>query len=166
MERLPAGSEKIEVADALPKGLERRLVLRLLGYWRSICGDRSFPSFAEVDPAAIPDMWPHCFVLEVVGQESDPVFRHVGVDLASHSDVLLAGRRLSDVPSNTLAAHAVSYAQAVIAKRVPVSRGGEFNRDGNIRVLYRSIILPMSDDGETVSGLFGAANCREEQKEE
>lgn len=165
MERLPAASERIEVTAALPRGLERRLVLRLLDYWRGLCGGQTCPSFARVDPAAIPDMWPSCFVLETVGHEADPIFRYVGRDFAAHSDVPLLGLRVSEVPAGTLAAHAVSYAQAVIAKGVPVSRGGEFVRGGNIRVLYRSIILPMSDDGRTVSGLFGAANCREEPKE-
>ena len=29
------------------------------------------------------------------------------------------------------------------------------------RILYRSILLPMSDDGHTICGLLGAANFRE-----
>jgi hypothetical protein len=44
---------------------------------------------------------------------------------------------------------------------VPISRGGEFIKYDGMKVLYRSIILPMSDDGSSVSGLLGAANCRE-----
>ena len=49
----------------------------------------------------------------------------------------------------------------VIEKQVPISRGGEFLKPDGIKVLYRAIILPMSDDGATISGLLGAANCRE-----
>ena len=161
MERLPAETEKIEVTDALPKGLERRLVLRLLSYWRDLCGDRAYPSFADVDPASIPDMWQWAFVIEVVGHEADPVFRHVGDGLVGFAEMPLTGVKLSAAPRDTLVSHAVSYVQAVIAKGVPISRGGEFMREGNIRVLYRSILLPMSDDGTTISGLLGAANCRE-----
>jgi hypothetical protein len=160
MERLPADSERIEVTEALPKGLERRLVLRLLSYWRDLCGARTYPSFADVDPASIPDMWTWAFVIEVVGHENDPVFRHVGDSLAAHAPMPIVGARLSALPRDTLVSHAVSYVQAVIAKGVPISRGGEFRRD-NMRVLYRSILLPMSDDGTTISGLLGAANCRE-----
>jgi len=44
---------------------------------------------------------------------------------------------------------------------VPISRGGEFVKYDGMKVLYRSIIMPMSDDGVTVSGLLGAASCRE-----
>lgn len=165
MERLPADSEKIEVTEALPKGLERRLVLRLLSYWRDLCGARTYPSFADVDPASIPDIWTWALVVEVVGHEADPVFRHVGDSLAAFAPIPLVGLELSALPRETLVTHAVSYVQAVIAKGVPISRGGEFTRPGNIRVLYRSILLPMSDDGTTISGLLGAANCREVQGE-
>ena len=160
MERLPAETEKIEVTDALPKGLERRLVLRLLSYWRDLCGDRAYPSFADVDPASISDMWQWAFVIEVVGHEADPVFRHVGDGLVGFAETPLTGVKLSAAPRDSLVSHAVSYVQAVIAKGVPISRGGEFMRE-NARVLYRSILLPMSDDGTTISGLLGAANCRE-----
>jgi hypothetical protein len=165
MERPPAGTERIEVTDALPKGLERRLVLRLLSYWRDLCGDRLYPSFAAVDPAAIADMWKWAFVIEVVGHETDPVLRHVGDALAEFVHQPLVGLKLSAIPRDTLVSHAVSYVQAVIAKGVPISRGGEYVRDGSIRVLYRSILLPMSDDGSTISGLLGAANCREVPEE-
>ena len=168
MQRPPNETERIEVTDALPKGLERRLVLRLLSYWRELGGDRPFPSFADVDPAAIPDMWKCAFVIEVVGHERDPVLRHAGAEIATATPVPLRDLRLSAVPAGTLVGHAVSYVQAVIAKRVPISRGGEFTRqgpNGRLRVLYRSILLPMSDDGETVSGILGAANCRETPEE-
>ena len=71
------------------------------------------------------------------------------------------GCKVSDVSALTLIGNAVQYAGEVLAREVPISRGGEFVKVDRTRVLYRSIILPMSDDGETVSGLFGAANCRE-----
>lgn len=168
MQRPPGEIEKIEVSEALPTGLERRLVLRLLSYWRELCGERCYPSFADVDPTAIAEMWRNAFVIEVVGHEQDPVIRHAGTEFAASSPVSLEGLRLSAVPAATLASHALSYVQAVIAKGVPISRGGEFVREagsGRVRVLYRSILLPMSDDGETVSGLLGAANCREVPEE-
>ncbi len=42
-----------------------------------------------------------------------------------------------------------------------MSHGDEFIKIDGTKVLYRSILLPMSDDGETISGVLGAANCRE-----
>ena len=64
--------------DEMPSGMERRMVLRPLTYWRELCGDKSFPSFKDVDPSAIPDIWDNSFVLDLAGHEDDPVFRVAG----------------------------------------------------------------------------------------
>ena len=164
MEDVPAGTERTEVSEELPQGMERRLVLRLLSHWRSLCGDRQFPSFKEVDPADIPDIWAHSFVLEILDGEDEHVFRAVGDELSASTDFPFIGCRVSDAPANTLPAVSVAYIDEVLAKGVPISRGGEFYKADGTKVLYRSIILPMSDDGETISGLLGAANCREVQE--
>ncbi|MHA1109269.1 MAG: PAS domain-containing protein, partial [Alphaproteobacteria bacterium] len=141
--------------------MERRLVLRLLSHWRTLCGERELPSFAELDPAQMPDMWDDCLVLDVAGYQDNPVFRSIGPDLTAYAGMDLINRHVTDAPQNTLLAVSVSYAAEVLRKCVPISRGGEFFKPDGVRVLYRSILLPMSDDGETVSGLLGAANCRE-----
>lgn len=143
------------------QGIERRLVLRLLGHWRDLCGDRTSPTFEALDPASIPDMWPHCFILEGIGDGAVPVFRVVGEELAAQAGVPLVGAPITAAPSDTLAGRAVSYADEIVRTGIPVSRGGSFVNAAGNSVLYRSIILPMSDDGETMSGLLGAANCRE-----
>lgn len=165
MEKNPEGLEQAEVRKEMPQGMERRLVLRLLGYWRDIRGDEGFPTFADVDPATIPDIWPHCFVLETTGAEDDPVFRAVGDEIAEHFPGVIVGRRVSELDKNSLFSVTVDYLDQVLDKQAPISHGGEFYRDDGTKVLYRSIVLPMSDDGETVSGLLCAANCRETKEE-
>lgn len=162
MDRVTEGAERHDVSDGLPMGMERRLVLRLLAYWRGLLRDgEAMPSFLAVDPSSMGDIWPHCFVLDVMGHEADPVFRQVGASFATHAPIDLVGRRVSEAPENTLAHASVSYVREVVAKAVPVSRGGEFRKQNGASVLYRSIVLPMSDDRTTVSGLLCAANCRE-----
>lgn len=153
--------ERTDVGEALPQGVERRLALRLLTYWREICGDRQFPSFSDLDPLSIPEMWSHCFVLDAAGYQEDPVFRLVGDEIASRIAIDLVGRHVSAVPENTLFHVATSYCPTVMAKQAPISRGGEFVSLQGVHILYRSVLLPMSDDGEVVSGILGAANCRE-----
>lgn len=161
MDSLPANAEKSLVGEEMPRGIERRFVLRLLAHWRNLCGDRRYPSFADLDPAEIPDMWRNCFMLEIAGNDAVPIFRAMGEDLSARSGGPLIDRPMVDAQEDTLIGVAISYISEVLEKSVPVSRGGEFIRPDGIKVLYRSILLPMSDDGETISGILGAANCRD-----
>ncbi len=161
MENIPAGTERTEITEEMPQEIERRLVLRLLAYWRFLCRDNGFASFTDIDPTEIPDLWPHCFILEVLGEGSEPVFRSIGNALATNSNEDLTGQNISVVSAETLIGTAIDYTDEVLQKGVPVSRGGEFVKADGTKVLYRSILLPLSDDGETIRGLFGAANCRE-----
>lgn len=147
-------------ADEAPTGIERRMVFRLLSYWRQLTADDAIPSLDRLQPEDIPDIWPDCYVLDPVGHQHDPIFRFVGADLASHVDIDLVGRNISDVPENTLVQVAVRYVPEVLRKGVPISRSGEFLRDDGSRVLYRSIVLPMSEEGAPLRLLLGAANCR------
>lgn len=147
--------------DQMPQGMERRMVLRLLAHWRGWRDGRTFPSFEDVEPAEISDIWENGFVLDLAGHADDPVFRLAGDSFVANSGSPLRNVRVSEVPENTLAGNSASYHREVIQKGVPISRGGEFLKPDGTTVLYRSVIVPMSDDGESISGLLGAANCRE-----
>jgi hypothetical protein len=152
-----------EVEESHP--MERRLVLRLLKYWRGLGDIDSLPAESAIDAKAIPDMWPHCAVLDVLGKETDPEIVFVGNALAETAGADLVGQRLSRAPSETLLAKGLSYFGQVLAKRVPITFGGDFIDRRGVKILYRSIILPLSEDGTTINRLLGAANCREVAEE-
>ncbi len=140
--------------------MERRLVLRVLNYWRHVAGDRDFPSLQDIKAADIPELWPNCYLLSLGEDEQTGDFIAVGAALAEDCDVDMAGKPLSVIPPKTLLGGVVRYIPQVIEKRVPISLGGEFTGVGDCTVLYRSIALPLSTDGECLDGIFGAANCR------
>ena len=150
-----------DTMDQTLQGIDRRMVLQMLAYWRKLCGDRTFPSFEDVDPRAIAEIWVNVFVLDLARYPDDPLFRLVGDSFTAFTGSPLRNIRISEVPANTLAAKSVSYYREVIEMGVPISRGGDFVKSDWTKVLYRSVILPMSDDSATISGLLGAANCRE-----
>jgi hypothetical protein len=161
MDKLPDGIERTEITEEMPQGMERRLVLRVLAHWRKLCADREYPSFFDLDPSAIPDMWKNCFVLEIFEDDSEPRFRAMGEALAAQLDLSLIDQPVSTAPEKSLPGVAISFLDEVLEKGVPISRGDEFFKDDSTRVLFRSIILPMSDDGDTINGILGAVNCRE-----
>jgi hypothetical protein len=137
---------------------ERRLVLRLMAFWDDLRGERDFPDQGDIDPEVLGDDWPHCYLLQVQHPPIASRFEHLG-------DIFRPGlpereiETLADCPHGTLLHAATHYVDRVLQKRVPVSLGGHANL-GPDSVLYRSILLPLSNDGHTIDYLFGGANFR------
>ena len=161
MDKIPDGAERTEITEEMPRGMERRLVLRLMAHWRMLCDDREYPSFFDLDLYTIPDIWENCLVIEIFEDGDEPRFRAVGDALAAQLEFSLIDEPISVAPDKSLPGVAISFLDEVLEKGVPISRGDEYFKDDGTKVLYRSILLPMSDDGETISGILGAANCRE-----
>ena len=137
---------------------ERRLVLRLMAYWDDLRNDRDFPSYAELDPATIGDDWSHCFTLRVTQPLTASPFYHLG---EIYSSGLPSGSvaTLGDCPQGTLLDASLHYLDRVLQKRVPISLGGHAHL-GEDSILYRSILLPLSNDGHTIDSILGGANFR------
>ena len=137
---------------------ERRLVLRLMAYWDDLRDDRDFPSYKEIDPAAIGDDWPHCYTVAVQNPPIASQFVHLGA--IYHPDLPESGvETLADCAQGTLLYAATHYIDRVLQKKVPVSLGGHAHL-GRDSVLYRSILLPLSNDDGTIDYLLGGANFR------
>ena len=152
-------------SDTAPSGLERRLSLRLLSYWRELRGDAAFPSKDDIVATDITEMWNCCVLLKVEGHEIDPLIVHCGESFKEMGIPDLANQPLSSAPSPSLVANGLSYFNKVLEKRVPITFGGEFTSPRNTRILYRSAILPLSRNNETIDYLLAGANCREDSGE-
>ena len=139
---------------------ERRLVLRLLSYWRELAGERTMPQPSDVDGGKIQDMWGHCFVLKVVNS-GEPVYGYVGAHHAEKLNGDINGKVVSAAGADTLIGQASSYYRQVLARGIPITLGGQFVNAAGRTVLYRSILLPLGDDGGKITALLGGANCRE-----
>ena len=150
----------IKPAKERPPAMERRLVLRVLNYWRHLAAERDFPSAEDIQASDIPEIWPNCFVLDPEGNPDDPVLREVGEELQKELGNDVKDRRISEVLNESLLSAALGHYRQVATKKVPISLGGEYTTSDGGKVLYRSIILPLSSDGETIDKFFGAANSR------
>jgi hypothetical protein len=144
------------VTESHPR--ERRLVLRLLDYWRQMAGEGDWPQPELVDPKAIPDMWTFCFMIDQ--PKSAARLSYVGDYHKEMYGSDPTGLDMAEVNKDTLIGRSASFLQDVLAKRVPVTYGGQFVDAHDRRLLYRSILLPLSADGKTVSVVLGGANCR------
>ena len=136
---------------------ERRLVLRILGYWEFLRGERRFPTPDEVDPADLPDDWRHCLLVDTSGPQEDWEFCHVGEGFGGLGPAVAPGAKWAGSEKDSFVGLTTSYIPKVLSRLVPISVSGDIERDGEC-TRYRSILLPLSADGERVTGVLGAAN--------
>jgi len=141
------------------------MVLRIIKHWDTLRQDRLYPTPQELDPAVPPlsEFWQDCFMIVVAGSAEQSTFEYVGGNVLELSRLPAdwhsqTARSLGECTLDTLLGRAVCYADQVLAKSVPISRGDSYV-DGDVLVKYRSILLPMSSDGHVVDRLFGAVNC-------
>jgi len=139
-------------------GRERRLVLRLLDYWRGVVGDRTYPSMSDIRSDDIADMWSFCFILDVDENKKDPILRYVGEELLACYGAPCDNLRVSELRKGSLLACVTTYADEILRKGVPISYGDSFKGKNSEGVLCRSILLPLSDDDETITLILGGAN--------
>ena len=148
-----------------PKGIERRMVHRLLVHWRDAQGDGALPTLDAILKRDLGDIGPSIFVLTVADGEGEPAFERVGDSFAGEMPSDLTGQPVSAVPAGTLLAQAVGRYHSVLAKKVPMTTSGEFRHVHGGTVLYRSILLPLSAGRGTIDFLLGAANCRKKDED-
>lgn len=160
MDGLPHSKPSVPPAEAAKTGIERRMVFHLLSYWRELSGGSGIPSLDDLQPEKIPDLWPNCCLVDLAGHAGDPVFKYIGENLAASISDDLVGRAVTVAPPDTLVGRAVANVPEVLRRGVPVARGGDFVQGDGRRVIFRSVMLPLSEDGQTLRFLLGAANCR------
>ena len=127
---------------------EQRLVWRVLRHWKEVSVSRRFPGRDEIDPWLQGEDGKNCLLIAVESPIELSHFVAVGVNLA----VALCS-------TDTLAVLLLSRAPRVVAaRRCLIVEGGATPRGESI--LYRSVLLPLSEDGLAIDYVLGAANYR------
>jgi hypothetical protein len=138
---------------------EQRLVLRVLTQWRGLCRNDSLPRRSQVDPRLFAQDWVNCLLIDIDPKIECSRFSYIGDNLRDPNWPTIDRQSLAECQEATLLYAATSYASRVIAKRAPISTGGVGVHQG-APVVYRSILLPLAEDGERIDGMLGAANFR------
>ncbi len=142
---------------------ERRLNMRLMAHWQSQRDGRRFASWRDIDRTEIEDIWPDCFVIAVAA-ETSPTFQYVGETIANASGLAqgIDGGTppVSAVPSETLLGTALRQLDMLFSDRTVVTNGGVFQDADQADFLFRSILLPLSDDQQAINFVIGGARCK------
>ncbi len=140
-------------------GIERRLVYRLVDFWRDLRGERCFPAISSVDPRNMRDRWPQCFVTGIDPQGVTR-FTYFGPDLVALYDTDLTGEIVDLVPPDSVLERAVALKGVVLRKQAPNSVGDSLTLAGGIEVLDRVCLLPFSEDDARIDAMMGGLSYK------
>lgn len=139
--------------------VEQRLTMRILAIWRTLCRGPLPPRRSQIDPHLFGSDWSYCMLIDV-----DPTLPHsrlsyIGNALRDPNCLPFERQALSECEEGSLLHAMVSCAPRVLAMRLPISTGGFLTHDGE-PVLYRNILLPLSEADGHIDGLLAAASFR------
>jgi hypothetical protein len=138
---------------------ERRQSLRVLAVWRSIAGP-SFPRRSAIDPRLFGDDWANCFLIDLdrIVERSRVAF--LGKNLHDPTWPTFERQCLAEFLEGTLLHLATRPINQVLTKRTPIGTGGMAAHQDS-QILYRSVLMPVSETGDFIDGVLGAINFRE-----
>ncbi len=137
------------------------MVVRLLHYWRDLMSaGQSFPPLSRVNPETIAETWDGCFVLDAGAGVVDPCFQFIGSGFSDDLKGRADAQTISSLDPSSLLFNASKLFGLSQEKEVPVSFAGTFQNRGNEPIIFRSIILPLSDDDGRFRYLMGATRHR------
>ena len=143
---------------------DRRLVSRLLHRVTGGGPGRPLPRLNDVDPWLIGDGWANCALVSVRQPHAQSVFTVVG-DKLLPTGTALVHEPISKCPASTLLGLILPYfGQAVDVRACLMLEGAADHFDRPI--LYRGLLLPLSEDNKKIDAVLIAANFGDMRKGE
>ena len=144
---------------------ERRLTGRALLYWWALKGDHPFPRHSDLpldsDEARKGEgLWPNFFTVAIGSTVQASTFAYCGSAVAEMCRREPAERLVSECVPSPLWDKLASVFDTAVATMKPLTASGRFIAPNNRLALYRSIVLPLSEDGTAVDHLLGALNFK------
>ncbi len=130
---------------------ERRAIIRIHSVWERLAKGR-FPSQSDIDPKHFDADWSSCVFIKIDSAGAEP--------RASLSDRSLDQKRISRPLAETLLALAQRHISRVLGTGKPVGYGGTATHEGT-DILYRIVLLPLSDDGAKIDALLAGMTYRD-----
>lgn len=141
--------------DSLPN--EQRLVSRVLRHWTERCAGKRFPSKDDI-ALSLGDDGRNCMLVRIDPELERSTFVSVGENLSRQGESL-DGSPISACPRGTLLGVTLRYLSRFQPDGGPLSVTGSAPHLGE-PVLFRSVLLPLADDGTSIDHILCAINFR------
>ncbi len=144
-------------------GIERRMVVQKLDAWREARGDDGpLPTKAALEQEFVA-VAPSSFVLEISEENVEPTFVSVGATITELQGANMVGKPASTAEPESFIGRALQSLPIVLNKKVPATASGDFVQASGQKIIYRSILMPLSAASEKVNIILGAVSFKEEQ---
>jgi hypothetical protein len=142
--------------ECLPN--EQRLVSRVLRHWTERCAGKRFPHKDDFDASLLGDDARNCMVVRIASELDRSTLVSVGENLFRQGESL-DGSPISACPRGTLLGVTLRYLGRFRPDGGPLSVTGSAPHLGE-PVLFRSVLLPLADDGASIDHILCAINFR------
>lgn len=139
---------------------ERRLTTRVHNVWKKVAGSSSFPRRSQIDPTEFGTDWAHCLLIDLDQVPARSRFSYVGNALRDPTWPTFDRQSVSECLEGSLLELVTRHISRVAVSKKPIIFGGAATHD-DAKILYRTVLLPLSETGERVDGLLGAISYRE-----
>lgn len=141
-----------------PSRNERRACSWALQYWRDLANGRLFPTLDEVTQEGAADLWEHLFVVEVSDDPGTYKYVQAGSVLCDALGFDPTGRPVAEVLPEDICSRVMYFQRAATDMRSPIDAAGRWTQNEGEDVLFRVVLLPLSDDQEHPNYLLGAVS--------
>jgi hypothetical protein len=138
---------------------ERRLTARVHAVWKKLAG-AGLPRRSQIDSADFGLDWANCLMIDVDQVPERSRFSYVGIALRDPTWPTFDRQSISECLDGSLLELVTRHIPRVAVTRNPISFGGTAVHD-ETSILYRTVLLPLSETGERVDGVLGAIAFRE-----
>ncbi len=138
---------------------ERRLTTRVHAVWKKIAGS-GYPRRSQIDPRDFGNDWPNCMMVDLDQVTARSRFAYLGNALRDPTWPTFDRQPISECLEGTLLELVTRHIPRVAVKKSPVSFGGSARHDEG-EILYRTVLLPLSENGERIDGVLAAIAYRE-----
>lgn len=123
----------------------------LLEHWKTLRGERQMPRRSDFNPAQVPRLLSALCLVEVIDGGNDYYYRVAGSRLEEMCGQKLQSRRFSEIPHAEARESMQATCKACVQSAGPVVIKNQLREPGRDHMSITAIILPLSDDGETVN---------------
>lgn len=144
-------------------GRERRLHLQAYEYWYGLLDGRRFPSISDMGRDQIDHFRPQSFLVDFPQRYGDPTLRFVGDDIMAEcpGEGDFVGISVNKVPVESILSRLSVHYMEVLSNRAPISFEADFENTRGIKISYRGILLPFSDDDNDIHFIMGILTWEE-----